>query len=97
MDSWQVVPRQVFSPCACVLISVVFVVFCRVGFLWVTGGFIKFNIKLPLFSSFSIYGISFVSTYTLFIVVPFKFRETGVYLCMKIGLLLLFNDIFTCK
>ena len=30
-DPWQVVPRQVFSPYDCLLISVAFVVLCRVG------------------------------------------------------------------
>ena len=33
---WQVVPRQVFTPYDCLLISVVFVVLCQIG-LWVTG------------------------------------------------------------
>ena len=36
-DPWQFVPRQVFIPYDCLLISVVFVVLCRVGYLWVTG------------------------------------------------------------
>ena len=36
-DPWQVVPRQVFTPYDCSLISVAFVVLCRVGCLWVTG------------------------------------------------------------
>ena len=36
-DSWQVVPGQIFTPCDCLLISVVFVVLCRIGCLWVTG------------------------------------------------------------
>ena len=36
-DPWQVVPRQVFTPYDCVLISIAFVVLCRVGCLWVTG------------------------------------------------------------
>ena len=36
-DPWQVVPRQVFTPNDCLLISVVFVVLCRVCFLWETG------------------------------------------------------------
>ena len=34
---WQVVPRQVFTPYDCLLISVSFVVLSRVGCLWVTG------------------------------------------------------------
>ena len=36
-DPWQVVPRQVFTPYDCLLISVAFVILCRVGCLWVTG------------------------------------------------------------
>ena len=36
-DPWQVVPRQVFTPYECLLISVVFVVLCCVGCLWLTG------------------------------------------------------------
>ena len=36
-DPWQVVSRQVFTPYDCLLISVAFVVLCRVGGLWVTG------------------------------------------------------------
>ena len=36
-DPWQVVPRQVFTPTDCLLISVGFVVLCRVGCLGVTG------------------------------------------------------------
>ena len=36
-DPWQVVPSQVFTPYDCLLISVDFVVLCRVGCLWVTG------------------------------------------------------------
>ena len=36
-DPWQVVPRQVFTPYDCLLISVAFVVLCRVGCLWVIG------------------------------------------------------------
>ena len=36
-DPWQVVPRQAFTPYDCLLISVAFVVLCRVGYLWVTG------------------------------------------------------------
>ena len=36
-DSWQVVPRQVFTPYNCLLISVAFVVLCCIGCLWVTG------------------------------------------------------------
>ena len=35
-DLWQVVPRQVFTPTECSLISAAFVVLCHVGFLWVT-------------------------------------------------------------
>ena len=35
-DPWQVVPRQVFTPSDCLLISVAFVVHCQVGCLWVT-------------------------------------------------------------
>ena len=35
-DPWQVIPRQVFTPYYCLLISVAFVVLCRVGCLWVT-------------------------------------------------------------
>ena len=35
-DPWQVVPRQVFTPYDCLLISVAFVVLCRGGYLWVT-------------------------------------------------------------
>ena len=30
-DPWQVVPRQVFTPYNCLLISVAFVALCRVG------------------------------------------------------------------
>ena len=30
-DPWQVVPRQVFTPYDCLLISVAFVVLCHVG------------------------------------------------------------------
>ena len=33
---WQVVPRQVFTPYVCILVSVAFVVLCRVGCLLVT-------------------------------------------------------------
>ena len=36
-DPWQVVPRRVFTPYDYLLISVAFVVLCRVGCLWVTG------------------------------------------------------------
>ena len=36
-DPWQSVPRQIFTPYDCLLISVAFVVLCRVGCLWVTG------------------------------------------------------------
>ena len=36
-DLWQVVPRQVFTPYDCLLISVACVVLCRVNCLWVTG------------------------------------------------------------
>ena len=36
IDPWQVVPRQVFTPYDFLLISVVFVVLCCVGCLWVT-------------------------------------------------------------
>ena len=32
-DPWQVVPRQVFTPYECLLVSVAFVVLCRVGYL----------------------------------------------------------------
>ena len=38
-DPWQVVPRQVFTPYDCLMISVAFVVLCRVGYLGVTGVF----------------------------------------------------------
>ena len=41
-DPWQVVPRQVFTPFDCLLLSVAFVVLCRVGCLWVTGVLMKF-------------------------------------------------------
>ena len=34
-DPWQVVPRQVFTPYDCLLISEAFVVLYRVGCLWV--------------------------------------------------------------
>ena len=34
-DPWQVVPRQIFTPYDCLFISVVSVVLCRVGCLWV--------------------------------------------------------------
>ena len=40
-DPWQVVPRQIFTPYDFLLISVAFVVFCRVGCLWVTGVIIE--------------------------------------------------------
>ena len=43
-DLWQVVPRQVFTSCYCLFISVAFVVVCRVGCLWVTGVFIDCNV-----------------------------------------------------
>ena len=36
-DPWQIVPRHAFTPYDCLLISVAFVVLCRVGCLWVTG------------------------------------------------------------
>ena len=36
-DSWQVVPRQVFTPYDYSLISVAFIALSRVGCLWVTG------------------------------------------------------------
>ena len=36
IDPWQVVPRQVFTPNDCLLISVAFVVLYPVGCLWVT-------------------------------------------------------------
>ena len=39
-DSRQVVPRQIFAPYECILISVKFVVLYRVGCLLVTGVFI---------------------------------------------------------
>ena len=39
-DPCQVVPRQVYTPCDCILTSVAFVVLCRVGCLWVTGVFV---------------------------------------------------------
>ena len=39
-DPWQVVPRQIFTPFDCLLISVAFVVLCCVGCLWVTGVFL---------------------------------------------------------
>ena len=32
-DPWQVVPRQVFTPCDCLLTSVAFVVLCCIGCL----------------------------------------------------------------
>ena len=35
-DPWQVVPRRVFTPYDCLLISVAFVVLYRIGLLWVT-------------------------------------------------------------
>ena len=38
-DPWQVVPRQVFTRYDCLLISVAFVVLCRVDCLWVTSVF----------------------------------------------------------
>ena len=34
-------PRQVCTPCNCLLISVAFVVLCRVGCLWVTSVFYR--------------------------------------------------------
>ena len=43
-DPWQFVPRQVFTPYDCLLISVAFVVLSRVGCLWGTG--VKFLILL---------------------------------------------------
>ena len=36
-DLWQVVPRQVFTPYSCLLISTAFVVVSYVGCLGVTG------------------------------------------------------------
>ena len=36
-DTWHFVPRQVYSPYYFSLISVAFVVLCRVGCLWITG------------------------------------------------------------
>ena len=36
-DLWQVVPRQVFTIHVSLLISVAFVVLCRIGCLWVAG------------------------------------------------------------
>ena len=36
-DPQQIGPRQVLIPYDCLLISVAFVVLCRVGCLWVTG------------------------------------------------------------
>ena len=36
-DPWQMVPRQVFTPYDCLLISVAFVVLCRVGCLGIIG------------------------------------------------------------
>ena len=36
-DPRQVVPRQVFTPYDCLLISVAVVVLRRVGCLWITG------------------------------------------------------------
>ena len=36
-DPWQVVSRQMFIPRDYLLISVAFVVLCRVGCLWITG------------------------------------------------------------
>ena len=39
-DLWQVVPRQVFTPYNCSLISVAFIVLCCGGCLWVTGVFL---------------------------------------------------------
>ena len=51
-DPWQDVPRQVFTPYDCLLISVAFVVLCRVGYLWVTS--VIHVIKLVrLFEKFS--------------------------------------------
>ena len=37
IDPWQIVPRQVFTPSDCLLISVAFVVLCGVGCHGVTG------------------------------------------------------------
>ena len=37
IDPWQVVPRQIFTPYDCLLVSVAFVALHRVGCLWVTG------------------------------------------------------------
>ena len=45
-DPWQFVPRQVFTPYDCLLISVTFVVVCHVGCLWVTGVFRKRAVTL---------------------------------------------------
>ena len=36
-DPWNVVPRKVFTLYDSLLITVAFVVLCRVGCLWVTG------------------------------------------------------------
>ena len=35
-DPWQVVPRQVFTPYDCLLMSVALAVLCPVGCLWET-------------------------------------------------------------
>ena len=48
-DPWQVVPRQVFTPYDCLLISVAFVFLCRVGYLWVIGMYNELSeLKGPL-------------------------------------------------
>ena len=39
-DPWQVVPRQVFTPHSCLLISTAFVIVSRVGCLGVMGVFV---------------------------------------------------------
>ena len=72
---WQVVPRQVFIPYDCLLISVAFVVLCRAGCLWVTGGSLVYafiylctiSIQIAVFFFFFFFFFLFLGESGLFI------------------------------
>ena len=50
-NPWQVVPRQVFTPYDSLLISLAFVVLCRVGCIRVTGMSIVKGKLMPLYKT----------------------------------------------
>ena len=51
-DPWEIVSSQVFTPCDCLLISVIFVVLYHVGCLWVTGVNLGISIYIYLYFYF---------------------------------------------